>query len=115
MEDINLDELLDSLTQEQATSMATKLAVSLVAEHAEGLAEIAHCMYDPTPDGDMGFLDSAGLDLIKIVNCLIKWTMDTICYYDKEAEAKLREEYDGVMSSWHEEHGDESPFIAYKE
>ncbi|MBQ0159326.1 MAG: hypothetical protein KBT28_01705 [Bacteroidales bacterium] len=123
MEDVNmenavnntLDELLDGITHEQAGIMAAKLAVSLVGEHTEGLAEIAHCLYNPQPDADMDYMDMAGLDLVKIVNCLIKWTMDTICHFDKEAEAKLREEYDAVMNKWHEEQGEVSPFIAYKE
>lgn len=114
MEDVNtFDELLDGITSEQAGIMAAKLAVSLVGEHAEGLAEIAHCMYNP--QDDIGYMELAGLDLIKIVNCLIKWTMDTICRFDKDAEAVLREEYDAVMKSWHEEHGEASPFIEYKE
>lgn len=113
--DINLDELLESISDGQATMMAVRLAVALVGDHAASLAEVAHCMYDPQPDADLDRMDAAGLDLIKIVNCLIKWTMDTISLFDKEAEAFLREEYDAMMKAWHEEHGKESPFIAYKE
>lgn len=111
----NLDELLGGLTKEQAGTMAVKLAVGLVGEHGVSLAEIAHCMYDPQPDAELDRMDVAGLDLIKIVNCLIKWTMDTISLFDKDAEALLREEYDNVIKDWHEEHGAESPFINYKE
>lgn len=119
MDDMNpndtLDELLDSLTDKQATIMAVKLAVGLVGNHAGGLANIADSLYDPQPDAELDYLDVAGLNLIKIVNCLIKWTMDTICHFDPSAEAQLREEYDAVIKTWHEEHGEASPFIEYKE
>lgn len=113
--DMNLDELLDGITDKQADDLANKLAIALVGDHAESLAEIAHCLYDPQPDADLDYMDAAGLDLLKIVNCLIKWTMDTICHIDKNAEAMLRKEYDAVINKWHEDHGEASPFIAYKE
>lgn len=119
MDDMNpddvLDKMLEGITDKQATIMAVKLAVGLVGEDAEHLARIADCLYDPQPDAELDYMDAAGLDLIKIVNCLIKWTMDTICHFDPSAEAKLREEYDAVIKTWHEEHGAVSPFIAYKE